>query len=159
VPRTARHALVAVVVVAVSLLALGALSAPADAATTVPIRVLKHGNDTLALAPVAIHRRSYFFILDTGASTSVIGRSVARRLGLPERGRPVRVAGVFGTGLAQPVRIRGWHIGAAALPSLRIVSFDVGARNRIVGLLGSDVLARFGRITIDYAGRTLTLGV
>ena len=136
----------------------GALSAAADAATTVPIRVLRHGDDTIALAPVAIHGRSYFLILDTGASTSVIGRSVARRLGLRASGRPVRVDGVFGEGLAQPVRIRRWRIGGTPLPSLRIVSFDVGSRNRVVGLLGSDVLARFGRITIDYVSRTLTLG-
>ena len=70
----------------------------------------------------------------------------------------MRVAGVFGEGLAQPVRIRRWRIGGTPLPSLRIVSFDVGSRNRVVGLLGSDVLARFGRITIDYVSRTLTLG-
>lgn len=152
-PRTAFLALIAA-----SLLALGATPAAAGAATTVPIRVVKHGNDTIALAPVAIHGRSYFLILDTGASTSVIGRSVARRLGLRASGRAVRVAGVFGEGLAQPVRIGRWTIGGTPLPSLRIVSFDVGSRDRIVGLLGSDVLARFGRITIDYGGRTLTLG-
>jgi Aspartyl protease len=132
--------------------------AAAQTPAVVPIKVLRRGGDILALAPVTIKGRSYFFILDTGASTSVIGRRVSKRLGLRPTGRPVRVAGVFGSGAAQPVRIRRWQVGATPLPSLKIVSFDVGARGRIVGLLGSDVLARFGRISIDYVNKTLTLG-
>ncbi len=156
-PRTVRL-LLAPVLVSSALVLGGGAQAAAQAPATVPIKVLRRGGDILALAPVTIKGRSYLFILDTGASTSVIGRRVARRLGLRPTGRPVRVAGVFGSGAAQPVRVRRWRLGASPLPALKIVSFDVGARGRVVGLLGSDVLARFGRISIDYVNETLTLG-
>jgi predicted aspartyl protease len=145
--------------VAGSLLLAGAGDAAAQTPPpTVPIKVVKRGGNTLVIAPVTINGRSLRFIVDTGAGVSVIGRRAAKRLRLPAAGRTVRVGGVFGLGTGQPVRLRTWRLGSVALPPLKILSADLGARGRLVGLLGSDVLSRFGRVSIDYARGTLTLG-
>jgi predicted aspartyl protease len=142
-----------------SLLLAGAGAAPAQTPPpTVPIKVVKRGGNTLVIAPVTINGRSLQFIVDTGAGVSVIGRRAARRLQLPAAGRTVRVGGVFGLGTGHPVPLRAWQLGGVPLPALKILAADLGARGRLVGLLGSDVLSRFGRVSIDYARRTLTLG-
>lgn len=156
-PRALRRIVVSSLVVG-SLLLAGGSAAAAQTPAVVPIKVIRWGGNTVALAPVTIKGRSFLFILDTGATTSVIGRRAATRLGLQRTGRPVRVAGVFGSGAAQPVRVRRWRLGTIPLAPLEIVTFDVGARGKVVGLLGSDVLVRFGRISIDYVHKTLTLG-
>jgi hypothetical protein len=126
----------------------------------VPILVLHGGNgQALALAAVTVNGRRLLFVLDTGASASLIDRRVARILRLPRVGRVQRFKGVGCGGSSQPVRVSNWSVGSVRLASRLISSakFAFG-KGRVVGLLGSDVLSSFGKVSIDYAHNAMTLG-
>jgi predicted aspartyl protease len=129
----------------------------------VPIAVL-HGSSgqVLIVAPVPIHGHLYGFILDTGASSTLIDQSIARKLHLRKAGRARRAAGVFGQGAITPVTVSQWQLGNIPLPATRIYATKLGVQHlgrlQVVGLFGSDMLSRFGRAAIDYAGEVLTLG-
>src|SRR4051794_6078176 len=149
-------------------LALAALALPAatgaqDPApgTSVPVHVLRQGGQALVVADVRIQGATYRFVVDTGASGSIVDATVARRLGLKKAGRARPFQGVGCSGSATPVKIKGWRIGAVDLPSLTVASADTGPAKpgiKLAGLLGSDVLQTFGKVTVDYRGSQLALG-
>jgi predicted aspartyl protease len=140
-----------------------ARSAPrrqAHAASTVRLIVVHAADgETAALAPVVIHGHVFPFLIDTGATRSVVDLTLARRLGLGRVGAPIRVSGVGCTSTAHNVRLSGWRIGSQSLPTILATSTRIaGANGKAFGLLGSDVLSRFGAATIDYAHARLILG-
>jgi predicted aspartyl protease len=148
-------------VVLVAFTGLGAASAGhAHAASSVPLVVLKaRDGETLALARVIIHGRAYPFLIDTGASKTLVDTALARQLHLRTVGRPIKVTGVGCSETARKVRLSRWSVGGQPLPSIVATSSTIaGAGGRAFGLLGSDVLCRFGAIGIDYAHGELTLG-
>jgi predicted aspartyl protease len=154
------------VAAAVTLAAALALPAATDAqdtapGTTVPVRVLRQGTQALVVANVHIQGHTYRFVVDTGASGSIVDASVARKLGLKKAGRPQAFQGVGCSGSATPVKIKDWRIGAVDLPALTIASADTGLAKpgiKLAGLLGSDVLQTFGKVSIDYRGSQLAFG-
>jgi hypothetical protein len=113
------------------------------------------------LAPVMIQGHGpYIFVVDTGASVSLIDRSLANRLGLPVSGSSQQVEGIGGVQTVIPVRISDWNLGQINLPSTTIdktyfSSSELGGN--AVGLLGSDIWNDFGAVTIDYTNQTLTV--
>ncbi len=117
--------------------------------------------NTLAFVPVYINGQGPFtFTLDTGASTSTIDVDLARRLGLPEDGSPVQLAGVGSVMEAVPVRVDRWQVGDVKLPAQRLVQVRLPEGDRksgMQGLLGSDVLSQYGAILVDYRGEMLVL--
>jgi Aspartyl protease len=122
----------------------------------------------MALVPVYIDERGPFlFALDTGASSSLVSSTLAQRLRLPAAGPVEPIAGIGGAGRAYPVRIENWTAGKVALPPSEIDAMlpsqerakggvgkggrDAGRKGGpAVGLLGSDVLSRYGKIAVDY---------
>jgi predicted aspartyl protease len=132
----------------------------AHAASTVPLVVLKgKDGERLAVARVIIHGRAFPFIIDTGAAKTLVDTALARKLHLKTVGRPIKVTGVGCSETARKVRLSGWSIGGQPLPRVIATSSTIfGASGRGYGLLGSDVLSRFGAIGIDYAHGELTLG-
>lgn len=131
--------------------------------TTVQVKVMR-GQDgaTLVLLPVMINGKGPFsFALDTGASTSLIDSPLAQQLNLPQNGMPQDITGVSGKEQAIPVRIDNWSVGKnLRLPSSTVSSADLFASQRssgLQGLIGSDIWAQFGKITIDYDAQTLTV--
>jgi len=123
----------------------------------VPMTIVHPGSGTLALVPVTIGGQGPMkFVLDTGSSSSVVDRSVAQRLSLPPAGKARRAAGVACATTMQPVRVATWQVGAVDLPAQNLDSIALAIPG-LTGLLGSDVLYRFGTITVDYASARLVL--
>jgi predicted aspartyl protease len=132
----------------------------AHATSTIPLVILKaRDGETLALARVIIHGRAFPFLIDTGSSKTLVDVALARNLHLKQVGKPIKVTGVGCSESASKVRLGGWSIGGQPLPKIIATSSVIaGANGKAFGLLGSDVLSRFGAISIDYAHGVLTLG-
>lgn len=118
----------------------------------------------MALVPVTIDGQGPFpFALDTGASRSLIALPLAQRLHLSIQGKAGTLYGIGGPSTAQNVAITSWRAGQVSLPSEVIAAVPsktatpqgpkAGNTHKVsgpVGLLGSDVLSRYGKIAIDY---------
>ena len=121
--------------------------------------MVKRNGATVVLAPVVIRGRTYAFIVDTGASFTVVDESYAPALGLVKtKAAPIPVVGVTGSGTAYLANISDWRIGRARIPTSTITISTIHLGTGIVGLLGSDVLSTFGKITIDYSTQKASLG-
>jgi hypothetical protein len=144
--------------------------APPVAGGGVPLQVVKDpSGSVLALVSITIQDQGpYTFVVDTGASRTVIDRPVVDSLQLePGPGVPV-ATDVSGAVEATVVRVAQWRLGDVDLPGAIVASIDLSGPNapalqealgrRVDGLLGSDVLSDYGVITLDYARSTLLLG-
>jgi predicted aspartyl protease len=140
----------------------GSASTPpkAHAASTIPLHIIRaRDGEVLALAVVVIHGRRFPFLIDTGSSKTLVDVALARQLHLKHVGKPIKVTGVGCSEAASKVRISSWSIGGQPLPNIVATSSVIaGADGEAFGLLGSDVLSKFGTISIDYAAGSLTLG-
>lgn len=133
-----------------------------DNGISAPVKVQRDLNgSTIVVASVMIEGQGPFALaIDTGASVSIVDRSVANQAGLPQVGIPEPVAGVGGSQNAVPVQVNNWSVGKIQLPSTRIATLslpDAQKTNGIVGLLGSDVLSQFGVVQVDYSNSTLVV--
>lgn len=117
---------------------------------------------TILMVPVFFGDAGPFqFVLDTGASRTVIEPGLVDELGL-SRGSDAAGTGIGGGEFnASTVEVEAWRIGEVELQARTIVTADLpsvpaqGPQFR--GLLGSDVLAGFGVVEIDYDEQILTL--
>lgn len=132
----------------------------AHISSTIPLEILKaKDGETLAVALVIVHGHPFPFLIDTGSSKTLVDTALARKLHLKTVGRPINVTGVGCSESARKVRLARWSIGGQALPNIVATSSMIaGANGKAFGLLGSDVLSKFGAIGIDYAHAQLTLG-
>jgi predicted aspartyl protease len=133
-------------------------ASPKPKQTQVKLRVLKKGGATIALADVRINGQAFVFVVDTGATSTLVDKTVATALKLVPTGKSVPISGVAGSGVAQTVRVTNWSVGDSKLPASNLVTLSGGGIGGTAGLLGSDVLSRFGKITIDYANQVASLG-
>lgn len=125
------------------------------------LRVVKAGGEVLALASVTVGGQGpYPFIVDTGASRSVVSKAVAGRVGLHVVDKSTKVSGVSCQTSAAVVAVKHWKAGSVPLPAGKQLSLSLPAPagRGPAGLIGSNVLATFGTATIDYAGQRLILG-
>ena len=102
----------------------------------------------------------YPFVLDSGAGESTIDAKLAKRLHLGEAGPSSLFAGVGCTGTARPVQVSSWSMDGVPLDPQQLTAAtlpQIGGKGEPDGLLGSDVLGRFGAVRIDFAAGALTL--
>ncbi|MGH7926815.1 MAG: TIGR02281 family clan AA aspartic protease [Candidatus Binatia bacterium] len=95
------------------------------------------------------------FIVDTGASITIIPASMASRLGLDPKGSPsIEIRGVGGAIDGRLVEIDSLKVGGAEARSFDVVVIDDDLRG--AGLLGADFLSRF-QIDINYTRQQMVL--
>lgn len=115
---------------------------------------------TLVFVPVYFGNRGpYSFALDTGASHSIIDEKVVEDVGLAFTGETRALAGVGGTSETKQVHVGAWRIGDVVLSPRSVAStlMAAGDLDTLRGLLGSDILHDFERVTIDYDQEVLLL--
>ncbi len=135
----------------------GASPSPKPAA--IELEVIKRNGATLVIAPVVIRNQTYAFVVDTGAETTLIDQGYVKKLGLQRSKKaPIPVSGIGGSSVAYLATISDWTIGRAHLPASTITVSNLKFGAGLIGLLGSDVLSTFGKVTIDYANEKATLG-
>jgi hypothetical protein len=139
----------------------GAIALPGGA-ERLPITVSTVAGQVSELVNVCIDGQGPFpFVIDSGAGESIIDAHLAARLHLVHNGAAQAIEGVGCTGAAQPVSVTSWSLAGAPLAPQTLTAStlpDFGVAGQPVGLLGSDVLSRFGAVRIDFAAQTLTLG-
>lgn len=127
----------------------------------VQLQVVSKNGNTLALAPVYVAGKGPFpFIVDTGASSSVLDVDTAKKLGLPVEKTEQKVTGVSCRTTVSRVNVKKWRVGDITLRPQDMTSTDIPDPTKgagVAGLLGSDVLSNYGSVTIDYSAEQLTL--
>jgi predicted aspartyl protease len=112
------------------------------------------------LVPVSARGRTYRFILDTGATTGAISRSLARQLGL-QASAEAKLSGASGQARVPVVSTKMLRLGDARAGSWEKYVLDDevladGDDRRFDGIIGSDIL-RYYDALIDAPGRALYL--
>lgn len=134
-----------------------------EGGTIIPIEIAEGRDASQILVPVTIGDSPQLrFVLDTGSAESVLDLETGQALGLdPIPGSEREITGAGAGSRAFEVAVEGWQLGDVPLEGGRLVVFDIPApagEARPDGLLGSNVLDDFGRVTIDYEGEELLLG-
>lgn len=129
--------------------------------TSVPLQVERVGASVRVLVSMCVDGVGPFpFVLDTGAPTSLFDTHFLDHVHL-SADAPVDVLRQPGcTVVVLHDLVRRWSIGPLALASqsvsvVRLPGFGLGGQP--MGLLGSDVLSRFGAVRLDYAAKRLTV--
>jgi len=134
----------------------------AGGAERVPITVSTVAGQVAELVNVCIEGKGpYPFVIDSGAGESIIDARLAARLKLAHDGAEQEYGGVGCTGTAQPVKVPSWSVAGVVLDPQDLTAAtlpDFGIAGPPVGLLGSDVMSRFGAVRIDFKAQTLTFG-
>jgi hypothetical protein len=137
----------------------GGTTALAGGAERIPITVSTVAGQVGETVNVCIGGKGPFpFIIDTGAAVSFIDTRLADRLDLAE-GSPIKYSGFGCTGTGQIVAVPSWSVSGVALAPQTLGAAEqpgVGAAGQPDGLLGSDVLSRFGSMRLDFKAQTLT---
>ena len=106
---------------------------------------------SLVSVPVTINDRSTFlFLLDTGASNTILSSAAADRLGIPKGGSMTMLTA--GGGLLVSLRtLESLQVADARLTHVEIAVAEVPLMQtlRVDGILGADYLRRF-KVKIDY---------
>jgi len=105
-------------------------------------------------------RGPFPFVLDSGAGQSTIDAGLASRLHLASAGPASEFAGVGCTGQSRPVSVATWSLDGVPLAPQQLTSArlpQIGGRGEPMGLLGSDVLSRFGAVRVDFQRNALVV--
>lgn len=119
-------------------------------------------NDVAIIVPVTIDGRGpYDFVLDTGATLTCVGESIASELSLPDAsGILGRGTTLGGSGTMRLVMIDSLGIGDTRAEDVMACAIDLSEVQAIgldvEGLLGLNVLKEF-RVTLDFERNVMRL--
>ena len=100
----------------------------------------------------------YPFVISSGVGNSVIDPGLASTLRLPGAAALAPVLGATCASTAPAVSVQSWSMGGVGLAGQALLTASVpdsGLSPAPLGLIGSDVLGRFGAVRIDYRARQL----
>jgi predicted aspartyl protease len=115
-------------------------------------------HESLVVVPVFINGRGpYRFLLDTGATNTIVSNRVADQLNIPI-GKTETVLTAGGSVAATKRMIDVIRIGNAQIIQVPIIAADLKLMQtlHIDGIIGEDCLRQF-KISIDYAHQLLTI--
>lgn len=128
---------------------------------SVPLRIERSGAGVRVLVPMCVDGRGPFpFVLDTGATSTLFDTHFLDDVRFPQNA-PVELLHQPGCAtVVLHVVVNRWSMGPVELAAqsaavVRMPGF--GLSGQPVGLLGSDVLSRFGALRIDYRTQLLTV--
>lgn len=111
--------------------------------------------------PVVVNGKTYDFILDTGASFTMISQDLANDMGVKIIGDPVFVGGGESTGgYGQRAFIENMNVGPVSFKNvIAYVSENPTDDDplKVDAVLGMDFIERAGELQIDLAAMTLTI--
>jgi hypothetical protein len=117
------------------------------------------GGGILITAQVCVGRSGpYRFVVDTGTSRSIVDTGLAAALHLQSAG----TVALGGSGCATTgglVKVPGLSVGHIVIAPQKMVSESLAdwSGTSVDGVLGSDVLGRFGAVKLDLVHNTLTV--
>jgi len=129
-------------------------------ATAVPLRVERAGPTVRVTIPMCVDGRGPFlFLLDSGAPSTLFDTHFLDHVRLPTAAPSLLHQPGCAT-VVLHVTVNRWSLGPVALTNqpvavVRMPGFGLG--DQPMGLIGSDVLSRFGAVRIDYRAQLLTV--
>jgi predicted aspartyl protease len=117
--------------------------------------------DALVLVPVTANDEApVYFMLDTGADTTIVDTALAKKMGLAPL-KQVQQFTVTGKQMVDVGVLAKLAVGGAQAEGLRVLEQDLsglrhGLDGRIVGILGQNFLSRFNYL-VDYRTRRLRI--
>jgi predicted aspartyl protease len=133
-----------------------------SALAQVPLRLARSDRPILLVDVVVDTEQTFAFILDTGASHTVVSPELARRVDLRDV-QGESIVGVGGVTRSSAGVVRSLSVGEALVSDSMVIVADIfSALNEATGatfqgILGFDFLSRF-TLEIDYPNQTLRLG-
>lgn len=140
----------------------GGASVPADTKPGDIAFELAEPNDTAMIVPVMINGKGpYDFVLDTGATLTCVGETLANELQLKQpRGVLGRGASIGGSGNMRLVQIETLRVGETEVTDVLACAVDLSNVRQlgldVRGLLGLNVLKQF-RVTLDFDRKVMRL--
>jgi predicted aspartyl protease len=134
-------------------------SAPDLSETSIPLRIAADG---FPIVPIFLNGYGpYDFLLDTGASCTLVDVPLSRKLGLAPLGE-TRLSTVNGTLPAERVRLDSLTVGPVRVRHLLALTADLheirSRDSRVAGVLGYDVLSK-NDFLLDFGLRTVSWGM
>ena len=130
-----------------------------DGSTSIRMRVGRAGAEAVETVNVCFGSKGPFaFIVDTGAATTTVDSSLAKKLHLPWSGPSSGSSGAGCTSTSRPAAVKSWAVGGLWLDpqSVQVQSMPgFGGTGNAWGLLGSDVWNRFGALRLDFLHQRL----
>ena len=130
--------------------------------SVLPIKIVHLGKGAVVLANVCIDGVGPFpFVVDSGSALSVVDTQLSHRFHLHQVGTPELAAGIGCSTTVVPEQVSRWSVGNLTLRSQTVLSTalpNLDASQPLDGVIGSDVLSRFGAVRIDYRTQTMSLG-
>lgn len=110
--------------------------------------------------PVSINGKTYDFIFDTGASSSLITSEIATEIGAQSVGEPIFVGGATGGGYLERALIERMDIGPITLRNVLVFVNENSTEDdplKVDAVLGMDFIKRLGEVQIDMVNHTLRI--
>jgi len=133
---------------------------PAASGASVAVSVAHGAGGPLVVAPVCIGAQGpYPFVVDTGSPRSALDASLAAALHLRPTGGTVALGGSGCATVGTLVQVPALRVGPIAVVAQDMVRTSLASWSgrRVDGVLGSDVLGRFGAVKVDLERHTLSV--